>query len=162
MTDAQATNAEPDPPLRVSTVARRLGVHQETVRSWIRQRKIESVRMPTGQLAVASSVLDRILTPEQPIGQALLSKCGVYFIQVGEFTKIGYAEDVEGRYAAIDRLSPYPTKLALVLRHPSTAAARAHEIQLHSRFAASRHKHEWFRTTIDIAEFVAGAGLAKP
>lgn len=52
---------EPDPLLRVSTVARRLNVHEETVRSWIRAKKIAFVRTPTGFYRIPTSAMNAIL-----------------------------------------------------------------------------------------------------
>lgn len=50
-----------DPLLRVSTVARRLDVHEETVRSWIRAKKIPFVKTPTGFYRIPTSAVNALL-----------------------------------------------------------------------------------------------------
>jgi excisionase family DNA binding protein len=67
--EAEANLAEADRELarcRVllspSTIAKRLGVHVETVRGWIRDDKIEYVRLPNGYYKVSGATLDHLLS----------------------------------------------------------------------------------------------------
>lgn len=58
--------------LHPSTVAKRLNVHVETVRGWIRRRVIPSITLPNGHYRVTGATLDRLLAekdlPKNPTG----------------------------------------------------------------------------------------------
>lgn len=70
----------------------------------------------------------------------------VYFIQCGEYVKIGLSSNVESRLKALQSATPYPLKLLKKLPVPNMARAEA---RLHRHFASVRHKGEWFRLTED-------------
>ncbi len=62
----------PERLLDVATVARRLGVADETVRLWIRKGLIpETVRTFTGRLKIPASALDRLQKTQKPVSEPL-------------------------------------------------------------------------------------------
>lgn len=73
----------------------------------------------------------------------------VYFIECGDYIKIGYTEELKQRVQALSAAIPYPiTVLATMFGNWET------EKSLHRRFASSRHKGEWFRKTPDLLAFI--------
>lgn len=82
----------------------------------------------------------------------------VYFIDCGEFTKIGHTYQwVENRIKGIATHNPFPLKLwALIQGLP------AQEKEFHEVFADFRHANEWFRLPDkvkgNIREFVVKHG----
>lgn len=52
----------PDRLVSVSTVARCLNVHAETVRGWIRRGRLDAIRTPAGVYRIRQSILDALLT----------------------------------------------------------------------------------------------------
>lgn len=51
--------------LSASTVAKRLNVHVETVRGWIRRGQIPATQLPNGYYRVTGGTLDRLLADKQ-------------------------------------------------------------------------------------------------
>ena len=51
--------------LTAGTVAKKLNVHVETVRSWIRKGLVPSVRLPNGYYRVTGATLDRLLAEKE-------------------------------------------------------------------------------------------------
>ena len=75
----------------------------------------------------------------------------VYFIQAGEFIKIGYAADPNKRLLSIKTGSPLPVKI--IHFFPGTMKD---ERSLHSRFSHLRAEGEWFRVEPDLVSFIDG------
>lgn len=75
----------------------------------------------------------------------------VYFIQCGDFIKIGTAIDVGARIRSIRASNPHPIEVLRVI-----PADDALEKDLHKRFAQSRHRGEWFKPSQDLADFISG------
>lgn len=84
----------------------------------------------------------RVVEPK-PRTPGLRGHCGgaVYFVDCGEFTKIGHTRQVIAqRLDGIETHNPFPLKLwALV------AGDVPMERALHWLFAEQRHRNEWFR-----------------
>jgi hypothetical protein len=73
----------------------------------------------------------------------------VYFIECGDFIKIGFASSVKQRLSDLSIATPYPLViLATVSGDMST------EKRLHQRFCVARHKGEWFRKTPQLLCFI--------
>lgn len=74
----------------------------------------------------------------------------VYFIQDGEYIKIGFSST-----GAIDRLlvlqGANPRPLTLVATMPGTKAL---ETELHARFHSLRVRGEWFRAEAPLLDFI--------
>lgn len=70
----------------------------------------------------------------------------VYFIQSGEFVKIGISQDVTKRLQTLQTASPYPMKVIKKLAVPYPASA---EFRLHRYYADRRRAGEWFALTAD-------------
>lgn len=73
----------------------------------------------------------------------------IYFIQCGEFVKIGFSEKPDERVRTIATSTPHGATVLAV--YPGT---RQDECRLHRRLAAHRHCREWFRYCEEIAEIV--------
>jgi hypothetical protein len=74
-----------------------------------------------------------------------------YIIRCGPFVKIGMAVDVEARFRQLLATNPFDLEMVAIL-----IGGRAVERALHLRFAAQRHRDEWFREEGELAEWIAG------
>lgn len=77
----------------------------------------------------------------------------IYFIRAGEFVKIGFTRDLDGRLKGLQTSSPI--KLELVRHYPGSIQA---ERRLHARFEALRAVGEWFRYEGDLRAYAGGRG----
>lgn len=75
----------------------------------------------------------------------------VYFARCGEFMKIGHSSSPKRRLSEFSGSSPHDVTLILVL--PTHSPGRL-EKALHARFAADRHRLEWFRLSDQLLDFV--------
>jgi hypothetical protein len=73
----------------------------------------------------------------------------IYFLECGDFVKIGFASVLEGRLRSLRTANPYPLNiLATISGYAST------EKRLHARFAGARHRGEWFCRTPELLKFI--------
>jgi len=73
----------------------------------------------------------------------------VYFIERGDYIKIGFASSLRHRVSALNIGTPHPlVVLATVSGDMST------EKRLHQRFGIAHHKGEWFRKTPELLAFI--------
>lgn len=79
--------------------------------------------------------------------------CDVYLIRCGDYIKIGKAVVPQKRLAALQAANPLTLELLHVL---TDGDGHELEIELHRRFAAHRHRGEWFRIEGTLAEWVEG------
>jgi hypothetical protein len=79
---------------------------------------------------------------------------GVYFLQCEQFVKIGHAADIRERVVDLALLSPFEMILIGYVAQGSAAESRALEKSLHVRFAALRHRLEWFRLQEPLVTFI--------
>jgi hypothetical protein len=78
-----------------------------------------------------------------------------YLIRCGSFVKIGMAADIADRLRALEAANPHELDVLKVL-----AGGRQVERSLHVRFAAYRHRGEWFRLEGELAAWIeAGCTL---
>lgn len=83
--------------------------------------------------------------------------CDVYVIRCQGFVKIGKAAKVESRIATLRIGNPFDLEL---IAHLTEGDGHALERALHQRFAAHRHRFEWFREEGELAAWVeAGCPL---
>jgi hypothetical protein len=73
----------------------------------------------------------------------------VYFIRCGDYVKIGVASCVVSRLRTLEAMNPLPLEVVRVI-----AGKRDVERAFHVRFAAYRHRDEWFRVEGDLADFL--------
>lgn len=107
------------------------------------------------EVAAALAKKGRALPPETVRPRPRSSSVGaVYFIQCGEFIKIGRTRNrVQRRLAELRCGNPYPlTLLATVAAHRSELVNL--EASYHGRFAAYHHRDEWFRAEPDLLAFI--------
>lgn len=80
----------------------------------------------------------------------------VYFIQCGEFIKIGTAIDVGARIRSIRASNPHPIEVLKVMPADDDL-----EKDLHKRFATSRHRGEWFKPSRELSDLIANVSVAN-
>lgn len=73
----------------------------------------------------------------------------IYFIQSGDYVKIGYSKNPEKRLKSLQTGNQAPLKLLLVLDGGTDK-----EAELHERFAELRSRGEWFYHSNDLAHFI--------
>lgn len=73
----------------------------------------------------------------------------IYFLECGEFIKIGFSRNLKGRLDALSCGNPYDVKLLVTIR-----GGKHIEIDLHERFADAHHRGEWFHKTPELLDFV--------
>lgn len=143
----------------VAEVALAFNMSEETVVEWVRRGWIQYERAPNSDLMFTAKTLDAI----RAVRATRVDRTGVYFIQCGEFVKIGYAADVDERFNFLAVANPQPLTLLHLLPHDLPLLAKATEVVLHARFASSRHRGEWFRLYPDIRRYlVEECGVALP
>ena len=76
-----------------------------------------------------------------------------YFIQAGDFVKIGFGSDIAARLRQIATHCPYEPKL--LFKIPGTSDM---EKRLHRRFEHLHCRAEWFRTDPEIFGFIEYLG----
>lgn len=78
--------------------------------------------------------------------------CGnVYFVQSGDFVKIGFASDVQKRVAELQTGSPHQLNVLAVLPDVDKSV----EATCHRVFARNHFRGEWFRLDDDFLEAIA-------
>ena len=65
----------------------------------------------------------------------------IYMVWCEGFVKIGFTRNFAGRMNTLIGDNPFPIRLLRVIENQT----RENEKWLHNRFAAHRHKREWFR-----------------
>lgn len=81
-----------------------------------------------------------------------VSNSFIYFIQAGDFCKIGYTKDVDARLAQLQIGCPVRLQLLHVYEVKSFKARRL-EQKLHDYFKCRRVNGEWFNIDVDIEDF---------
>ena len=76
-------------------------------------------------------------------------RSGIYFVECGDFIKIGFSKSIKTRIGAIATSTPYP-----VILLASKRGKKNTEADLHGRFAEARHKGEWFRKTPELLDYI--------
>jgi hypothetical protein len=79
--------------------------------------------------AEADALLDAWNAPDHP----RFRYSGIYFVQCGPYIKIGVGRDVRSRVQALQCASPF---------------------DLHTKFAAHRHKGEWFHNVPELRHYI--------
>jgi excisionase family DNA binding protein len=143
-----------DPLLRPSEAAKRLGVHRETIKRWMREGVIQH-EVHEGRACLRESEVESQLTVH-PVRLPGREAMGVYFILTGGFIKIGISCNVRHRLRELAKgIRPYDVNGLGFIRHESFQAAEQHEAQLHERFRAHHYRYEWFLDCGEIRDFIA-------
>jgi hypothetical protein len=74
-----------------------------------------------------------------------------YIVRSGGFVKIGTTSDLHVRFRALVAMNPHDVEMVAAL-----AGGQSVERALHQRFAAYRHRDEWFREEGELAAWIAG------
>lgn len=149
------------PPLRetpdwlsIRDVAEKLSVSSWQVKKWIEAGQFDGVTRPSQKrcLIPAPSVVAFVTRhyATHPAGKVAGFEAGdirqgVYFVQIGEFVKIGVARDVRIRWLSPTDTPHEPIRRGFTHVPGDYEAAKALERTLHRRFAPTRHRGEWFR-----------------
>jgi hypothetical protein len=73
----------------------------------------------------------------------------VYFLEAGDFIKIGFTTSLENRIKALETSSPH--EFVVLATMPGTIED---ETEIHHRFWSSRQRREWFRKTPELLAFI--------
>jgi excisionase family DNA binding protein len=134
-------------PLTPELVAEKWGVTTNHIRSLIKRGALQAFTI--GRLIrIPHEAVEAFEARDPSRGTTL---CDVYMIRCCDFVKIGKAERVEERFACLQAMNPYELELLHVLK-----ADNGHRLEsrLHKRFAAHRHKGEWFRFEGELAKWI--------
>lgn len=104
-------------------------------------------------------VPDRLLLPSvRVVSSAIASatQSGVYYVDFGEYLKIGYTANIENRMASFRNSHPSPQLLAM------EEGARSLESLRHRQFAAYRINRELFRHSSEIRDHIESLGGVVP
>lgn len=95
-------------------------------------------------------MLDWSLRPRARLRLRVQRKSGyVYFVQLDDMIKIGFAVEPKKRIRALQIGTPHELKiLAMFEGNPRL------EAQIHARFARLRHKGEWFKAGPALLKFI--------
>lgn len=94
-----------------------------------------------------------VAVPEEQrrLGEAYHVPHLTYVVRSAPFVKIGTTSDVRTRFRALVAANPHDIEVVAVL-----VGGHKTERTLHARFAAHRHRDEWFREEGALAEWIAG------
>jgi|SRR6516162_8157678 hypothetical protein len=73
----------------------------------------------------------------------------IYFIECGDYIKIGFASSLKARLSGLTTGNPYPLKVLAIIDGDKQV-----ERSLHDRFASAFHRGEWFRKTPELLTFI--------
>lgn len=131
-------------------------VHIGWLRNEIARRKRGLRDATTGRTCVPC--VTRLPLPSKPQDRA-----GVYFVQCGQFVKIGMARSVRKRLRHFHQAIPFQVDLLGVVAPDAGQSLRAAEKAMHARFAVYRQIGEWFRREGELDEvchrLASGASL---
>lgn len=74
----------------------------------------------------------------------------IYFVQCGEFVKIGYTANPNSRMSKFKTNNPYECRLVALID-----GGKIIEAQMHERFAEFHHRGEWYRCGDALMSFIA-------
>lgn len=80
----------------------------------------------------------------------------VYFLQCGEFIKIGFTFSLATRISSIRGSTPFEVNLLGYICAPPEL-----ELSLHGQFEHLRHSGEWFREAAELRKYIAGTTVER-
>lgn len=119
-------------------LAAALSVTEAQVEQMVRDREIPGPRSGKWNWQDVDLAMSRIANTES-----------VYFLEMGDFIKIGRAVGVYARVRSLDKSLPLPTTLLHFM--PGTCDL---ETDLHRKFKHLRSKGEWFRKAPELTDFI--------
>jgi hypothetical protein len=134
--------------LTIPEAARRLGISTADVMRAVRQNEIPTIAGEAETLIPADAIQNL-----PPCAPTIVVESCVYFIRCGEFVKIGKADDLIKRFKGLRTSMPHDLELLM-----SLPGSVPEERGFHDRFAAHRHRGEWFRLEGSLAEFLRCEG----
>lgn len=81
----------------------------------------------------------------------------IYFARCGDFIKIGFTTSINTRFEAFRTANPHSPELLGAM--PGDLST---ERKLHAKFAAFRHRREWFRADPDLLSKIAEIIKPRP
>lgn len=73
----------------------------------------------------------------------------VYFVRAGEYVKIGFSTDAKSRIDSLQTGQPYDLECLCLIR-----GSRSTESKLHTRFAKSHVRGEWFSQSEELMQYI--------
>lgn len=140
--------------LDLLALGRLLGIKEHRVMLLVKEGALPKAVIRDGQRVWALSSINRsdfINNPKEwtPRLDASFGPRCVYFIQVGDFIKIGWTGCVDQRLSQIQCSTPHDT----ILLHTIPGDDQLEEI-LHAQFHHLRHKGEWFRAKPELLDYI--------
>ena len=146
----------------LAEAAETLGVKKEWLQGWLRDHP-KDVRgrafgtrvgrapfFNAGDLHNLKRHIDALKIVKAENKRSPRGKGHIYFIQQGDFIKIGWSSDWQYRIYHMQTSNPAPIVVLGVME-----GTPQQERQTHRDFAAHRHQREWFFAVPEILEFVA-------
>lgn len=96
------------------------------------------------------------------VGVATGLPSGVYFIQCGEFVKIGASTDVRSRLCSVRSATPFGVTGIGFMPAKTNDELNVLESTLHQEFSHLRYKGEWFRKEQALTDFITAYAQPWP
>jgi hypothetical protein len=148
--------------LTIDEAAERLGKSRRWLEEWLRQHPTSKSGMPYYAAAgrtklftdenirwIAKAIDDEKAERKERNEAAKSDDGFVYFIEAGDFIKIGYTRSPVARGIKMTTDSPFELKLL----HLEDGTFKREKV-IHRHFAAIRVRGEWFRKTPELLEFI--------
>jgi hypothetical protein len=143
---AAMTEAVESPLVPIADAAKFLHCHPDTIYNMEKRGQLHIVRV-FRRVFVPKSELARLTEVAPPRAQ---QRPLVYFIDCGEFTKIGHTKcGAQKRLKGIETNNPHELKLWASVKGDAAA-----ERSWHASLAAYRYRNEWFRLPSDVRQQV--------
>lgn len=133
-------------------VIARCGISPEQLKALVKERVFPD-RLPRSQMWNRKSLYRRL--DDLKIRTTRVEPGYVYFMQMGEFIKIGWSTWPESRRAALQTSNPYD--IIILGAYPGD---KENEDALHRLFAHAQHRNEWFQKTPGLIAYMAWLKVA--
>jgi excisionase family DNA binding protein len=130
-------------------VADRWGCKPATILRLIKTGELPAFYVGMGKLARVKP--EDVEAYEQRNPATEQGPCDVYVVRCQNFVKIGKATNVESRIKSLQAANPLELEVLKVLTEGN---GHQLELELHKRFAAQRHRLEWFRIEGELAAWI--------
>jgi hypothetical protein len=140
--------------VRISELAKRHGMHSGEMRQLVDRTDVQITVFTSAPCVAVADVprlgatIRRYLESLPARSQSSREEQSVYFVQSGEFVKIGISSGAANRLQKMQVGNP--TKMEPLFSLPG---GKEREAALHGRFRAYHHRGEWFRLEGELADF---------
>lgn len=127
-------------------LAREWGCSERHIRNLIKSGQLHAIRLGGRTFRVPASAVRDVMIAEPPPRSA---NGRIYFIECGDFIKIGYSLNPEARLRQIQAAMPLRATLLV-----SIAGNHRRERDLHAKFRHLLEHNEWFRKSQDLLDHI--------